>query len=141
MRHFLAIVSMLALSLTACATDESVPSCKGVATSCALFSTKTTCIAQLGCDPMGDACTGVARPCSLLSQLTCSDQAGCLWSSSSNSCTGSAWSCDIQFDQVSCLGQDGCRWSPLDCAGDELACTDFGTADGCTGQDGCAWTP
>ncbi len=140
MRHFIVLLSMLALSFTACATDEATPSCKGEATSCSLLSTHTTCIAQLGCDLMSDECTGAARPCSLLSSATCADQAGCIWSSSQNRCNGSAWACDIQFNQVECQGQTGCTWSPLDCAGFELACDEFGSAETCTAQAGCEWT-
>jgi len=131
--------SILALSHGACA-DESPPSCKGEPTICPAFSTSTTCIAQFGCDPTGDECLGVARPCSLLSHVDCEGQAGCLWSSSSNTCNGTAWTCDIQFDQTECSGQMGCYWSPLDCGGTPHACEEFTTAEGCTAQDGCAWT-
>jgi hypothetical protein len=111
-----------------------VPSCGGIATPCSLLG-DAQCTSALGCLSDG-ACTGSAHDCfTYFSDIGCSLQTGCYWSSSSKTCSGVAESCGSMFGQISCTDQEGCRWSST-CTGTPLACSDL-TPSTCSDQPGC----
>lgn len=110
--------------------------CRGVATPCSL-RTAGTCYSTGGCSS-GNECKGVARSCySQYYSFQCYDIQGCTWSSYSESCSGSAWSCGLISSSYSCTSQ-GCSWTSV-CKGVATSCSTFRSAGVCELQPGCRW--
>jgi hypothetical protein len=58
-----------------------------------------------------------------------------VWRSSSDSCSGVAWSCSGYSSSSSCIGQDGCDWDD-GCTGIPDACSELSVSI-CDLQPGC----
>jgi hypothetical protein len=59
------------------------------------------------------SCSGLAPSCTLQSSSsTCGGVDGCTWQSSSETCSGVARACSSYASEAGCIGQDGCSWGP-----------------------------
>ncbi len=146
---------------SASAAAVAAPSCHGAAITCDTF-TSDTCGTQSGCD-VPQVCSGAPNDCSGrdsnscdggcswqyvcgggaldCSNLvgSCTNQAGCLWNSFGDFCSGTAVTCD-QIPANACSTQFGCSIRGA-CAGTPDACSTAADASSCGDRTGCNWGP
>lgn len=113
-----------------------VPYCTGSALPCG-GRTETECFASLGCNENFGTCSGIVESCfSQFSSYGCYSILGCSWDSSTQSCYGSAESCDLMAGEATCGLQPGCSWAPGSCSGTPEACDQVPAAL-CSESPGC----
>jgi len=108
-------------------------SCKGIATSCSIFTDPILCPKQKDCSWKG--CDGTAKSCDSLNETECPKQKDCTWNATSNACEGTATVCS-DLSSADCPNQQGCTW--IGCDGTATQCSELKDST-CSSQEGCSW--
>ena len=140
--RFLLAAFVTLSTLTACdeeteeteCTSDLVPACIGTSSICSQMTNEFECDGHDGCE-FEIQCTGLPEACHTLdSQVDCIFQVGCMWLSSSSSCSGVVTQC-TELAAGECLNQLGCGLEGL-CDGVATPCSSM-IESYCDEQEGC----